>query len=106
MTVFAFVLTLGVVQASADEKGYNNSYNWLRDDDGDGIPNCLDDDWVRPLDGTGYMLGKGCDVAFVVILTAASGDKNQHRNQLRYNKPEDPGDHLEAQFRKRDQTGK
>jgi hypothetical protein len=31
-----------------------NAYNWLRDDDGDGIPNCLDDNYVPPLDGTGY----------------------------------------------------
>ena len=29
-------------------------YNWLRDDDGDGIPNCLDDDYVRTEDGSGY----------------------------------------------------
>jgi hypothetical protein len=26
-----------------------------RDSDNDGIPNCLDADWVRPQDGTGYM---------------------------------------------------
>jgi len=25
-----------------------------RDSDGDGIPNCDDPDWTRPLDGTGY----------------------------------------------------
>lgn len=26
-----------------------------RDADNDGIPNCIDPDWTRPLDGTGYM---------------------------------------------------
>ncbi len=26
-----------------------------RDEDNDGIPNCLDPDWVRPEDGSGYM---------------------------------------------------
>ena len=30
-----------------------NSYKWLRDDDGDGIPNCDDPDYVPPEDGDG-----------------------------------------------------
>jgi hypothetical protein len=35
-------------------------YRWVRDDDGDGIPNGLDPDYVRPEDGTGYgKLGAG-----------------------------------------------
>lgn len=38
-----------------------SSYNWLRDDDGDGTPNCVDDDYVRPLDGTGYQFRGGDD---------------------------------------------
>jgi hypothetical protein len=33
---------------------FGNAYNWLRDDDGDGIPNCIDDGYVPPKDGTGY----------------------------------------------------
>ncbi|UCF05873.1 MAG: hypothetical protein JSV33_02210 [bacterium] len=40
-------------------------YQWLRDSDGDGVPNGLDPDWVRPEDGTGYGRqnggGDGCD---------------------------------------------
>jgi hypothetical protein len=36
-------------------------YQWLRDDDGDGIPNCLDPDYVKPEDGNGY--GKNGDGA-------------------------------------------
>lgn len=38
-----------------------------RDADHDGIPNCVDPDWVRPLDGTGYM--------------HRNGYKHQHANQ-------------------------
>ena len=40
---------------------YNYFYQWLRDDDGDGIPNCLDPDYVKPEDGTGYSYKKGAD---------------------------------------------
>jgi hypothetical protein len=29
------------------------------DEDGDGIPNCLDPDYVKPKDGTGNQFGKG-----------------------------------------------
>jgi len=35
-------------------KMYSFFYNWLRDDDGDGIPNCQDPDYIKPADGTGY----------------------------------------------------
>ena len=38
-----------------------NSYTWLRDDDGDGIPNCLDDDYTPPLDGSGIKFRGGDD---------------------------------------------
>ena len=31
----------------------SNAHKWLRDDDGDGIPNCLDPDYVPPEDGDG-----------------------------------------------------
>ncbi len=34
-------------------------YLWMRDDDGDGIPNGQDLDWFPPLDGTGYQLRNG-----------------------------------------------
>ncbi len=34
-------------------------YEWLRDADGDGIPNHLDDDYVPPKDGTGYQMTLG-----------------------------------------------
>lgn len=44
-------------------------FQWMRDADGDGIPNCLDPDWVRPLDGTGYQMHWGA-----VSTTAPSPD--------------------------------
>jgi hypothetical protein len=56
----AILLTFNVSDAKAVDM-YNiagsligHCYNWLRDDDGDGIPNCLDEDYVPPEDGTGY----------------------------------------------------
>ena len=33
---------------------YSHFFQWLRDDDGDGIPNCQDPDYTKPEDGTGY----------------------------------------------------
>lgn len=40
-------------------KLYSYFFNWMRDDDGDGIPNCLDPDYVKPEDGTGNGKHKG-----------------------------------------------
>lgn len=53
-TVLAVLMAVSVLAAPvmAGDLGY--FYNWLRDDDGDGIPNCLDGDYVPPEDGTGY----------------------------------------------------
>jgi hypothetical protein len=36
-----------------DENG-DGINDLARDDDNDGVPNCLDPDWVGPKDGTGY----------------------------------------------------
>lgn len=56
---------------------FENFYQWLRDDDGDGIPNCLDPDYVRPEDGTGNgKLGPKS-------LALRSGDQNQIRHKER-----------------------
>jgi len=41
-----------------DENGDGINDNF-RDSDGDGIPNYLDADWVRPQDGSGYGTGNG-----------------------------------------------
>lgn len=31
-----------------------NGYSWMADDDGDGIPNGEDPDWIPPEDGSGH----------------------------------------------------
>ena len=62
LTALAFTLSLGVTQASADggkDFSYFYQFQWLRDADGDGIPNCLDDDWERPQNGTCIKNGTG-----------------------------------------------
>jgi hypothetical protein len=56
---------------------FQSVYQWLRDDDGDGIPNCLDPDYVRPEDGTGYgKLGPS-------LSAVPSGDQDRQRDQTR-----------------------
>ncbi len=64
----AFFFTLAVDTASAQTKAgqtttapgkANAQQKWGSfDDDGDGIINCQDPDYVRPMDGTGKKLGK------------------------------------------------
>jgi len=85
VTVLAFGMTLGVVPASADngERGY--SFSWFRDADGDGIPNGIDVDWIRPGDGMGYMLRHSVGTVVGVVMTAG-GDKVQHKYHLQHKK--------------------
>lgn len=68
---------------------YGFNYEWLRDADGDGIPNHLDDDWVPPLDGTGYKMMHGALAAFFFVvdvpfsrLPSADEDRTQDRIRL------------------------
>ena len=46
-------MTTGTVVA--DNTTCPNEAN-AHDADGDGIPNCLDEDWTPPMDGTGYQM--------------------------------------------------
>ncbi len=61
------LLAVGVVALAENGFGGKGSADWAaaraagectcdgeRDVDGDGIPNCDDEDFVRPLDGSGY----------------------------------------------------
>jgi len=61
---------------AADAKGAY-SYQLTRDDDGDGIPNGQDPDWVKPADGTGYQgqhkIGKGAFRTGTAAAGRASG---------------------------------
>ena len=82
-TVLAiFVLAAPSVMASnrrgtGEGNFLKNFYQWLRDDDGDGIPNCLDPDYVKPEDGSGY--GK---LGLAVSLDGDK-DKDQAQDQIR-----------------------
>jgi hypothetical protein len=77
-----FVLASPAVMAgngkgTGDGNYFKNFYQWLRDDDGDGIPNCVDPDYVRPEDGSGYgKLGPS-------LSGAQSGDKDQIKDRDR-----------------------
>ncbi len=44
----------GAGGSTAAAKPGSGTYMQTRDADGDGIPNCSDPDWTRPLDGTGF----------------------------------------------------
>jgi hypothetical protein len=83
MTVLAFAMTLGVLPASADNDRGAHSFSWFRDADGDGIPNCMDEDWIRPEDGMGYMLRHGF-LTFLPVTMTAGGDKVRHQHHLQY----------------------
>ena len=73
------------------ENPVGNLYKWLRDADGDGIPNCEDPDWTAPKDGSGYgpgpdggskyQKGKSDDDA-----VSLGGDQNKHRYNKTYRK--------------------
>ncbi len=58
LTLLAFGLVAlaggGFGRGSAPDKPGAGVCMQERDSDGDGIPNCDDPDWTRPLDGTGY----------------------------------------------------
>ncbi len=83
VTVLAFAMTLGVVPASADNDGRGHSFSWFRDADGDGIPNGIDEDWIRPEDGMGYMLRHSFGT-FLSLAMTAGGDKVRHQYHLQY----------------------
>ena len=107
ITVFAFVLSLGAVQASAGEGlglGLGNFFNWMRDADGDGIPNCLDDDYTPPQDGSGNQSRNGSRWESSGTLLEDGGDNNMHRKNYRKGNDdvESPGDRLRLRTGSRD----
>ena len=102
--VLAFIVALGAADANAGPIGYNHYFKWLRDADGDGIPNCLDPDWVRPRDGTGYQVRNGFGELFG-FGPALFGPQNQNQKQYRNGDNKGMhGDNLRERSRKRDTT--
>ena len=84
VTVVAFVMALGVTYASASGPvGHNNQFSWFRDADGDGIPNGLDDDWMRPEDGSGYKVKNAFGMFFSGLFSGHADFQNANRNQYR-----------------------
>ena len=102
--MLAFAVTLGSSVASADEGTGGNSFAWFRDNDGDGIPNGMDDDWVRPEDGTGYKLKNRFGFLFIGPFGGNDdgGYVYQSQNHQRKNQPETPGDCLRIHLRLHD----
>jgi hypothetical protein len=66
LIVLAVVLGAAVLAApfAFAGTGYNHGFAWVNDDDGDGIPNGQDPDWIAPRDGSGYKRQNG--FAFMV----------------------------------------
>ena len=101
--ILAFVVTIGAVTAYADTGSGGNSFAWLRDDDGDGIPNGMDDDWIRPEDGTGYQLKHRFGFVLVGPFGGqAGGYAYEKEYRQRKNQPDSPGDCLRIRLELRD----
>lgn len=83
IAVTAVVIVIGAPQVEAVPAPlYGHGFQWLRDDDGDGIPNCLDDDYVPPLDGTGYkMMHQGMTSGLVLDVPIVLGDRIRDRDK-------------------------
>lgn len=80
----AFAMTLHTAPAAADTgMSYQHYYNWLRDDDGDGIPNHLDDDWTAPEDGSGYQVRHGFKYPVAAVRDAGDGAAYQYNHRKR-----------------------
>ena len=109
IVVLAIATTFVVPQASAGTgNGNTHSFNWFRDADGDGIPNGLDEDWIRPLDGTGYHLGHGFGLLLPGSLLGNIENGKLNRNQYRQRKNgfDMPGDRIRDRKQLRDGTCK
>jgi hypothetical protein len=102
--MLAVILAVGTVAAYADTGSGGNSFAWLRDNDGDGIPNGMDDDWTRPEDGTGYQLKHRFGFVLVGPLGGLRDGNSAYQTQRRErkNQPEAPGDCLRIHLQLRD----
>jgi hypothetical protein len=101
LLAIALIVVVGVVPAASAASGYGNGFAWVNDDDGDGIPNGQDTDWIRPLDGSGYKFRHGYVTRAPRSGPAASGNAFQHRFQYR-NKTGAGTCPLQTQLRLRD----
>jgi hypothetical protein len=101
--ILLFAATLGPNQAAADA-GDGHSFAWFRDADGDGIPNGMDEDWLRPEDGSGYQV-KNQFGLYGFGLVLGNGDGGYvYGPQYRYrkNQPDTLGDFIRLRQQLRD----
>ena len=109
IALLTFALVLGASNAEAVTGPIYglSSFGWARDADGDGIPNGLDPDWIRPEDGTGYQMKHG-----IYSPTACSSfgiDQSRQTFQYRWlhhvKNPDAEADQIRGRDRLRDGTG-
>ena len=86
--IFGLAFLMGATQVSAGNGsmfgGFFNFFQLQNDADGDGIPNCQDEDYVRPQDGTGFKYFHGTHNGDSG--TCGEGDVTPVQNE--YNNPE------------------
>jgi hypothetical protein len=80
IALLSFAFALGASNAEAVMGPFMGSgFQWFRDADGDGIPNHLDDDWIRPQDGTGYQMKHGRPLSNTCSSFDAAGPRDRDR---------------------------
>jgi len=109
----SFALLLGAASAEAvTGPVYGYGFEWVRDDDGDGIPNRLDPDWIPPEDGTGYKMKHSFSLP--TLCASFEGDQSGHTYRLRWQhlrgkhqvpSPDPLADQIRDRFRDRLQDG-
>lgn len=67
------------------------NFEWFRDADGDGIPNCLDDDWAPPQDGTGYQDKHGLGSTSSDAMPDNGQGQGTSQNKYRYGSGNETG---------------
>lgn len=82
LAVVVGAVTLAAPSAFAGS-GFGHGFAWVNDDDGDGIPNGRDTDWLRPRDGSGYKFRHGFAGASGHGPKAAAGSAFQYRSRQR-----------------------
>ena len=58
------IVVAAAVPAAHAGSAFGHGFAWMNDHDGDGIPNGQDEDWIRPMDGTGYKYRHGAAAPF------------------------------------------
>jgi hypothetical protein len=107
LITLVFTLSLGAAQASADvgkDFSYFFHFQWLRDADGDGIPNCLDDDWERPQNGTGNGIKNGGCLPTDGLQVVTDGEGAMTKNQKKYRNKGGSSDGQHDRDRDRDRS--